>query len=737
MTTRAFRTPLCPVLLLATLFSLGCAQVSVDAPPALGITGNVHGGQQPIAGATLQLYAVGTTADGSAATPLLSSPGSTDAGGNFNLGGLFTGCPTPTSLTYLLATGGNPGLSAGTNNTAIAEIAVLGQCQTLGPGTSISLNEVSTVAALSALAPYFASPTSIGSGSSDAAALNSAFTLAQEFASSSTGRSPGNVPNGYTVPTAEINTLANVAATCVNSSGGTAGDGSPCGTLFTYATPAGHAAPTDVATALVNIFNNPASNISQIYNLPGPLAPFQPSLSSPPSSWGVVLTQFFTVTYINNGATSGSMPVDNTAYTSGATVTALGNTGALKDTGFVFAGWNTAPDGSGTAYAAGSTFVISSNITLYAQWRDWPITVWGGAQETVSLKSDGSVWTWGLNSFGQLGINTSNNQSAVPVQVLGPGAVGFLTGVQAIMGGETHNVALKSDGTVWAWGWNQLNQLGDGTTTSRTVPVQVSGLTNITSLGSRAYHTLAVRQDGTVWAWGYDRQGGLGNGVSDLNSDNPVPIQVPGINSAIMVTAGYCFSLALLQDHTLMAWGANGNGELGNGGTSDNYSPAPVQGISNVAWVSAGWKQVLAVKTDGTVWTWGSNTWTGNHAGSGLLGNGTTADSSVPGQISLPGPAVMASGGDSMSAVLLKDGTVWTFGSNLIGQLGTGSNVAQSLVPVQVPGLTNIIFITARDHHLHAIRSDGTMWSWGDGVEGELGNGQFASSSTPVQVNTF
>src|ERR1700722_3753687 len=146
-----------------------------------GRHGLVNGGQQPVVGATIQLYAVGTTGDGSAATPLLTAPMTTGAGGAFSLTGLFI-CPTPTTLVYLLATGGNPGLSVGTNNTSIALIAALGQCQTLGPSTFISLNEVTTVAALSALATYFTSPTSIGSGTADASALSSAFTLASEYA---------------------------------------------------------------------------------------------------------------------------------------------------------------------------------------------------------------------------------------------------------------------------------------------------------------------------------------------------------------------------------------------------------------------------------------------------------------------------------------------------------------------------------------------------------------------------
>jgi len=728
-------------LALVSILCCACGSMQVapdDKATAVGdIGGHVFGGQQAISGATIQLYAVGTASDGSAATALLTSAVTTNANGAFNLTGLYT-CPTATTEVYLLASGGNPGMTAGTNNATIALIAALGQCGTLGPGTFISLNEVTTVAAMAALYPYFAAPAMIGSGSVDAAALQNGFVTALEFAATSTGASPGVLPGGYSAPTQEINTLANIVATCVNSVGGVSGDGSPCGYLFKYATPSGGIAPTDIATALADILNNPTANVSSLYNLPTPSAPFQPALASVPTSWGVALSGAFTVTYLSNGAVSGVVPTDSNVYPIAGTVTVLGNTGALTNTALTFAGWNTAADGSGTTYVWGSTFSISSNVTLYAQYKNWPISVWGGAQEAIALKADGTVWTWGNNQYGELGNNTTTN-SNVPVQVQGPNGIGYLTAVTAIMGGETHNVALKADGTVWAWGWNALNQLGDGTTTERNTPVQVNGLTNIVSLGSRAYHTLAIRSDGTVWAWGYDKNGALGNGKNDSSSDNPVPIQVPGITNAKMVSAGYCFSLVLLADGTMMSWGQNNGGQLGDGTTTSRYSPVVVQGISNVVWISAGWGQSMAITSDGRVWTWGSNYWGGNSSGYGLLGNGGTANSSTPTALTgLTGPALTVSGGDSLSAFLLQDGTMWTFGSNGDGQLGIGnSSVAQSLVPLQVTTLPKIVTMTARDQHADAIDVYGRVWAWGDGLLGELGNGTNSDVNAPVMVNPF
>lgn len=444
------------------------------------------------------------------------------------------------------------------------------------------------------------------------------------------------------------------------------------------------------------------------------------------------------VTYAGNGAVSGYAPVDPNDYAAGSPVTVPGNLGALFNPGHAFIGWNTAADGSGTSLPPGATFVMGSGpAALQAQWnnQNWPVSVWGGARDAITLRADGTVWTWGDNQHGEMG-NGNKFDQPLPVEVEGPGGAGYLSGIVAVMGGESHNLALRNDGTVWAWGMGSLCQLGNGGTADSPTPVQVQGLTAVTQLASRAYHSLAVKSDGTVWAWGYDFHGALGIGVANSsNTAYPAPVQVQGLNQPIMVTGGYCFSVALLQDHTLVAWGNNGNGELGDGTNHDHYVPAPVQGISDVIWVSAGWGQVLAVKADGTVWAWGANSWSGAFAGAGLLGDGTTTDRWLPQQVPGLTGAIQAMGGDSFSAVLLKDGSVWTFGSNAAGQLGTGSlTPAQSLVPVQVPGMTNVVALAARDHHMQVLRGDGTIWSWGSGENGELGNNTWQNSAVPVPV---
>jgi alpha-tubulin suppressor-like RCC1 family protein len=262
-------------------------------------------------------------------------------------------------------------------------------------------------------------------------------------------------------------------------------------------------------------------------------------------------------------------------------------------------------------------------------------------------------------------------------------------------------------------------------------------------LGSRGYHTLAVKSDGTVWAWGWDQYGALGNGIDDANFDYPVPVQVLGVNNPIMVTAGYLFGVALLQDHTLVAWGNNLDGTIGDGTTTNRLTAVPVPGIDKVIWVSAGWTHVVAIRADGTVWTWGQNIWNGAFdmcngvfCGYGKLGDGTTNDHYSPKQLAGLSGAIMALGGDASTAVLLRDGTAWTFGSNGAGQLGV-PGINQSLVPVQVQGLCHAVYIMTRDFHNEAVCQDGTLWSWGSGDNGELGNYTNSNSVTPVEVKAY
>jgi hypothetical protein len=254
------------------------------------ISGSVHGGQQPISGASIQLYAASDAGDGSAATALLTRQVTTDNSGWFNLTEQPQ-CPSATSEVYLVSIGGNPGLGIGQTNAQIALLAVLGSCGNLIAATSVEINEVTTVAAVYALAPYMQSYGSIGSSPSDAQMMIDAFTMAAELANSGSGSTPGlGVPIGQVVPSQKLNTLADVLSHCINSSGGKAGDSSPCGLLFSLVSAATSNAPTDTVGALLDIAQNPTSNVVPIFDLNPPMAPFQPALSMVPADWTLGIT---------------------------------------------------------------------------------------------------------------------------------------------------------------------------------------------------------------------------------------------------------------------------------------------------------------------------------------------------------------------------------------------------------------------------------------------------------------
>jgi RHS repeat-associated protein len=202
-----------------------------------------------------------------------------------------------------------------------------------------------------------------------------------------------------------------------------------------------------------------------------------------------------------------------------------------------------------------------------------------------------------------------------------------------------HGVALKSDGTVWAWGYNYDGELGNGTVTQTgcsciPTPVQVSGLTGVTAIASYGWHTLALKSDGSVWAWGYDNNGQLGdNGTTSRNT----PVQVAGM-TATTIAAGRFHSLAVKTDGTLWAWGDNGSGELGNGTWTASGLPVQVTGMSGVTAIRGAGETSLALKSDGTLWAWGDD-------GSGELGDGTRTTSNVPVQtIGLTGTSLLGNG---------------------------------------------------------------------------------------------
>jgi alpha-tubulin suppressor-like RCC1 family protein len=237
-----------------------------------------------------------------------------------------------------------------------------------------------------------------------------------------------------------------------------------------------------------------------------------------------------------------------------------------------------------------------------------------GNSHNLVLKGDGTVWGWGLNVMGAVGDGTTTYRPS-PVQATG------ISGVVAISAAPNSSYAVRSDGTVWAWGQNDVGQLGDGTRLGRTSAVQVGGMAGATAVAGGTSFAIALKSDGTVWAWGMNNAGQLGNGTS--TGDSLSAVQVPGLGGIVAVAAGYAHGLALRGDGRVFAWGANNLGQLGLGTTANATSPTLVPGLSGVRSISASTWNSVAGKDDGTVWTWGYNN-------QGQIGDGTTTNRSSP-----------------------------------------------------------------------------------------------------------
>ncbi|MBW3623233.1 MAG: tandem-95 repeat protein [Armatimonadetes bacterium] len=290
-----------------------------------------------------------------------------------------------------------------------------------------------------------------------------------------------------------------------------------------------------------------------------------------------------------------------------------------------------------------------------------------------------------------------------------PKLVPGLTEVIAVARGDRHALALKSDGTVWAWGSNQFGQLGNGTTTNSATPVQIPDLSGIVAISSGSGSSLALKNDGTVWKWGYVYY----NSNTKTHEFIMAPEKVEGLSEITAIEDGKggivngdSFSVALRRDGTVWAWGVNQSGQLGNGTITQSAPtkiPSQVLGLTDVTAISAG-NFCLALKKDGTVWQWG---------------RGKSTPEKVEG---LPPAQSIAGGGDH--AMALSGGEVWTWGSNSTGQLGIGTgSITFSPIPLKIEQFTSVVAIAAGYAHNIAVKSDQSVWVWGDNYSGQLGIG--------------
>ncbi len=571
--------------------------------------------------------------------------------------------------------------------------------------------------------------------------------------------------------------------------------------------------------------------------------------------------------------TWGTNPVVRTDISGVVKLAATGsNALAVRTDGTVWA------SGSNTQGQLGDGTITASTTTKPVPGLSGVAGVAVGNAHSLAVKTDGTVWAWGDNAFGQLGDGGTIDR-LTPSQV--PGLSGVVQVASA--SGAQHSIALKTDGTLWAWGRNDYLQLGVGSSGQRNSPVQVPGLANITAIavGQSIAHGLALRADGTVWAWGQNTAGRLGDGTL---TNRASPVQVAGLNNVVAIAAGYNASFAVKNDGTVWAWGSNAYGRLGDGTLIDRLTPVRVLGIADAALVASGdvSGNSYAMRADGLVFQWGSNklqpvalpgvggvgifdliingltpdafsflpvfgaqtmtpivssaikvtglgtpspiTVTGGeysinggtftssagvvvnndlvrvqvmsasafetltsatvtiggvvgqsstffvytrrdparpastpavslgeghtillnakgtafgfgYNGNGQLGNGTTFSTPRPTPVSGVANVLQVASGANHALAILNDGSLRAWGFNAGGQLGDGSGVNSSTIAVTVSGLTFVKSISAgRDHSL-ALRADGTVWTWGLNIEGQIGDGSMSSSQpVPIQI---
>ena len=453
-------------------------------------------------------------------------------------------------------------------------------------------------------------------------------------------------------------------------------------------------------------------------------------------------------------------PTAESIYTTSATPILLGGV-AVDDMAVTSVTWSNVDTGdSGTAIGMSSWSASvplspgSNTISVTAHDADAKV---GTDSIRLVLSVPPSLDTlkgWGRNDYGQVGDGTDGNDRATPTQVIDPtDPSGFLTGIAGVSAGALHTAVVLADGTVRAWGHNDSGQLGDGAINwTQPTPVQVldpsdpSGLlTGVIAVSAGRFHTATLLRDGTVRSWGRNNYGQAGDGTF---LDRAIPVQVVDpsdptgfLANVTAIDAGDDYTVALVADGTVRAWGYNYRGQLGDG-TSLSFRLTPVQVVdlsdptgflTDVIAVSAGKNHTVALLPDGTARAWGEN----YH---GELGDGTTTDSAVSVQVVDPtdpsgfltGVTAVAAGTFHTEAVLA-DGTV--------REWGWGWGAGASSIPLQVPDpsdpsgyLTGVSTIEAGSGLTVALLDDGSIRTWGGNSRGQLGDGTFNSSLVPVRV---
>ena len=352
----------------------------------------------------------------------------------------------------------------------------------------------------------------------------------------------------------------------------------------------------------------------------------------------------------------------------------------------------------------------------------WTSIVMGGQYSTdssywsVAIQSNGTLWAWGINSWGGIGLNTTTNYN-YPVQV------GALNNWAQIACGMSDTLAIQSNGTLWAWGNNSYGQLGTINQTHYSSPVQVGALSTWKKISSGWSHSAAIQTNGTLWTWGYNGYGALGTGnITNYSS----PVQVGALSVWTQITCGNYYTAALQSNGTLWAWGLNQQGQLGLGNQTNYSSPIQVGNLSTWTQVVAGSSSTMSIQSNGTLWACGYNFY-------GNLGlNTSTSKYSSPVQVGTLSTWSQISCGYSFVIALQTPGTLWTWGNNQYGRLGLNTLTNGYSSPVQVGALSVWTKISCGYITAAAIQTPGTLYTWGNNSFGQLGLTPLGISVTKI-----
>ena len=351
-----------------------------------------------------------------------------------------------------------------------------------------------------------------------------------------------------------------------------------------------------------------------------------------------------------------------------------------------------------------------------------------GARHTCALFGNRNLWCWGRNDFGQLG-NGNREESLSPIEV----SLGEGRSAKAISAGREHTCVIRNDGVLLCWGRNDFGQLGIGSDRDSLVPVEVHlpEERSAKAISAGFDHTCAILDDDSLVCWGYNSSGQLGDGSTILR-ERPVPVLLPKGRWVQKISVGYKYTCAIFDDHSLYCWGNNFYGQLGNGGRRARHRPTLVKLESGKKAISlsAGDIHTCALLEDKSLACWGSNL-------NGRLGDGSTQNSHTPVTVKLPPErkAASVSVGDNHSCAILDDDTISCWGENMNGQLGnSGTSEEHTPSPVDWVGEFKVNNLDGHFMHTCAFLESGNLVCWGDNTGGQLGDGSREDRFSPVVV---